>query len=282
MTDIKRELETAYLSLKEQNRIPFTPDIALVLGSGLGDYADSADFTKVAEIPYSEIEGFPVSTVSGHDGRFVFGTVGDKKVVCMKGRVHYYEGYPVDKVVLPIRLMQRMGAKVLLLTNAAGGVNPSYRPGDFVSISDHISSFMPSPLIGPNEDTFGVRFPDMSQVYSLRLRETLCECAQSLNIDLKEGVYVQLTGPNYETPAEIRMVSKLGADLVGMSTVIEAMAARHMGMEICGISLVTNMACGVISGAVLSHEEVKETAAVAKERFTALVTCFLKTLTISL
>ena len=282
MTDIKRELETAYLSLKEQNRIPFTPDIALVLGSGLGDYADSADFTKVAEIPYSEIEGFPVSTISGHDGRFVFGTVGDKKVVCMKGRVHYYEGYPVDKVVLPIRLMQRMGAKVLLLTNAAGGVNPSYRPGDFVSISDHISSFMPSPLIGPNEDTFGVRFPDMSQVYSLRLRETLCECAQSLNIDLKEGVYVQLTGPNYETPAEIRMVSKLGADLVGMSTVIEAMAARHMGMEICGISLVTNMACGVISGAVLSHEEVKETAAVAKERFTALVTCFLKTLTISL
>ncbi len=282
MTDIKRELETAYLSLKEQNRIPFTPDIALVLGSGLGDYADSADFTKVAEIPYSEIEGFPVSTVSGHDGRFVFGTVGDKKVVCMKGRVHYYEGYPVDKVVLPIRLMQRMGAKVLLLTNAAGGVNPSYRPGDFVSISDHISSFMPSPLIGPNEDTFGVRFPDMSQVYSLRLRETLCECARSLNIDLKEGVYVQLTGPNYETPAEIRMVSKLGADLVGMSTVIEAMAARHMGMEICGISLVTNMACGVISGAVLSHEEVKETAAVAKERFTALVTCFLKTLTISL
>ena len=282
MTDIKRELETAYLSLKEQNRIPFTPDIALVLGSGLGDYADSADFTKVAEIPYSEIEGFPVSTVSGHDGRFVFGTVGDKKVVCMKGRVHYYEGYPVDKVVLPIRLMQRMGAKVLLLTNAAGGVNTSYRPGDFVSISDHISSFMPSPLIGPNEDTFGVRFPDMSQVYSLRLRETLCECAQRLNIDLKEGVYVQLTGPNYETPAEIRMVSKLGADLVGMSTVIEAMAARHMGMEICGISIVTNMACGVISGAVLSHEEVKETAAVAKERFTALVTCFLKTLTISL
>ena len=282
MTDIKRELETAYLSLKEQNRIPFTPDIALVLGSGLGDYAYSADFTKVAEIPYSEIEGFPVSTVSGHDGRFVFGTVGDKKVVCMKGRVHYYEGYPVDKVVLPIRLMQGMGAKVLLLTNAAGGVNPSYRPGDFVSISDHISSFMPSPLIGPNEDTFGVRFPDMSQEYSLRLRETLCECARSLNIDLKEGVYVQLTGPNYETPAEIRMVSKLGADLVGMSTVIEAMAARHMGMEICGISLVTNMACGVISGAVLSHEEVKETAAVAKERFTALVTCFLKTLTISL
>lgn len=282
MTDIKRELETAYLSLKEQNRIPFTPDIALALGSGLGDYADSADFTKVAEIPYSEIEGFPVSTVSGHDGRFVFGIVGDKKVVCMKGRVHYYEGYPVDKVVLPIRLMQRMGAKVLLLTNAAGGVNPSYRPGDFVSISDHISSFMPSPLIGPNEDTFGVRFPDMSQVYSLRLRETLCECARSLNIDLKEGVYVQLTGPNYETPAEIRMVSKLGADLVGMSTVIEAMAARHMGMEICGISLVTNMACGVISGAILSHEEVKETAAVAKERFTALVTCFLKTLTISL
>ena len=164
MTDLKREIEYKYFDLKVYNRIPFEPDIALVLGSGLGDYADSEAFIKVAEIPYSEIEGFPVSTVSGHDGRFVFGTVGDKKVVCMKGRVHYYEGYTVDKVVLPIRLMRRMGAKVLLLTNAAGGINPTYRPGDFVSISDHISSFMPSPLIGPNEDSFGVRFPDMSQV----------------------------------------------------------------------------------------------------------------------
>lgn len=281
MTDLKREIEYKYFDLKVYNRIPFEPDIALVLGSGLGDYADSEAFIKVAEIPYSEIEGFPVSTVSGHDGRFVFGTVGDKKVVCMKGRVHYYEGYTVDKVVLPIRLMRRMGAKVLLLTNAAGGINPTYRPGDFVSISDHISSFMPSPLIGPNEDSFGVRFPDMSQVYSEMLRDTLKGCAKELGIDLKEGVYVQLTGPNYETPAEIRMLSRLCADLVGMSTVIEAMAARHMGMEICGISLVTNMASGVISGAVLSHEEVKETAAVAKERFTALVTSFLRSIPMS-
>ena len=274
MTKIKEELERAYKSIED--RIPFAPEIALVLGSGLGEYAESPDFEIIAEIPYGEIEGFPVSTVSGHDGRFVFGTVGGKKVVCMKGRVHYYEGYPVTQVVLPIRLMRRMGAQILLLTNAAGGVNPSYKPGDFVCITDHISSFVPSPLIGPNEDDFGVRFPDMSQVYSLRLRETFHNCADFLKIDVKEGVYVQLTGPNYETPAEIRMIGKLGADLVGMSTVIEAMAARHMGMEICGISLVTNMACGVISGAVLSHEEVKETAAVAKERFTALVTAFLE------
>ncbi|MBR6365014.1 MAG: purine-nucleoside phosphorylase [Lachnospiraceae bacterium] len=278
MTKIKEELERAYKSIED--RIPFIPEIALVLGSGLGEYAEDPEFHIEAEIPYGEIEGFPVSTVSGHDGRFVFGTVGEKKVVCMKGRVHYYEGYPVTQVVLPIRLMRRMGAQVLLLTNAAGGVNPSFKPGDFVCITDHISSFVPSPLIGPNEDDFGVRFPDMSQVYSKRLRLVLEHCAEKCKIDVKEGVYVQLSGPNYETPAEIRMVAKLGADLVGMSTVIEAMAARHMGMEICGISLVTNMACGVITGAKLSHEEVKETAAVAKERFTMLVTSFITNITI--
>ncbi len=277
MTKIKEELERAYKSI--EGRIPFTPEIALVLGSGLGEYAENPDFQIEAEIPYDEIEGFPVSTVSGHDGRFVFGTLGEKKVVCMKGRVHYYEGYPVTQVVMPVRLMRRMGASILIVTNAAGGIDPSYRPGDFVCITDHISSFVPSPLIGPNEDSFGVRFPDMSQVYSRRLRLILEHCAQRCKIDLKEGVYVQLTGPNYETPAEIRMLSKLGADLVGMSTVVETMAARHMGMEICGISLVTNMACGVISGAVLSHEEVKETAAVAKERFTALVTSLITNIT---
>ncbi len=277
MTKIKEELERAYKSI--EGRIPFTPEIALVLGSGLGEYAENPDFQIEAEIPYDEIEGFPVSTVSGHDGRFVFGTLGEKKVVCMKGRVHYYEGYPVTQVVMPVRLMRRMGASILIVTNAAGGIEPSYRPGDFVCITDHISSFVPSPLIGPNEDSFGVRFPDMSQVYSRRLRLILEHCAQRCKIDLKEGVYVQLTGPNYETPAEIRMLSKLGADLVGMSTVVETMAARHMGMEICGISLVTNMACGVISGAVLSHEEVKETAAVAKERFTALVTSLITNIT---
>lgn len=278
MTKIKEELERAYKSIED--RIPFIPEIALVLGSGLGEYAEDPEFHIEAEIPYGEIEGFPVSTVSGHDGRFVFGTVKGKKVVCMKGRVHYYEGYPITQVVLPIRLMRRMGAQILLLTNAAGGVDPTYRPGDFVCITDHISSFVPSPLIGPNEDDFGVRFPDMSQVYSKRLRLILEQCAEKCKVDLKEGVYVQLTGPNYETPAEIRMIAKLGADLVGMSTVIEAMAARHMGLEICGISLVTNMACGVITGAKLSHEEVKETAAVAKERFTALVTSLIENITL--
>ena len=189
----------------------------------------------------------------------------------MQGRVHYYEGYPMQDVVLPTRLMGMMGAKKLLLTNAAGGVNPSFRPGDFMLIKDHITTAVPSPLIGPNIEELGTRFPDMSEVYSKKLQDIIRKSAKDCGIPLQEGVYVQLTGPNYETPAEIRMVRSWGADAVGMSTACEAMAARHMGMEVCGISCITNMAAGV-SNAKLNHAEVQETADRVAKDFEKLVT----------
>lgn len=240
-----------------QKRISFKPEIALILGSGLGDFAETMDIKETLD--YSELEGFPVSTVSGHKGRFVFGCVEGVPVVAMQGRVHYYEGYPVQDVVLPTRLMRLMGAKVLFLTNAAGGINKSFRCGDFMLIKDHISSLVPSPLIGANIDELGLRFPDMSEVYSGRLRDVIKIAAEGENIPLREGVYIQTSGPNYETPAEIRAYAALGADAVGMSTAIEAMAARHAGMEVCGISCISNLAAG-ISANPLTHEEVKETA----------------------
>lgn len=240
-----------------QKVICFKPEIALVLGSGLGDYADSIKIE--ATLPYSEIEGFPVSTISGHKGRFVFGYEGDVPVVIMQGRVHYYEGYDMSDVVLPIRLMHMMGAKVLFLTNASGGVNTQYSVGDFMLIKDHISTFIPSPLLGRNIDELGSRFPDMSNVYDRSLQAVIRETAKTLETPLQEGVYVQFTGPAYETPAEIRMSRTLGADAVGMSTVCEAIAANHIGMQICGISCITNMAAGILEQP-LDHKEVQETA----------------------
>ena len=235
----------------------FVPDVAVVLGSGLGNYTE--EMQVAAEIPYSGIEGFPVSTVPGHAGKFVFGYVGDVKVVCMKGRVHYYEGYDISDVVLPVRLMKMMGAKLLLLTNASGGINPSFGAGDFMLMKDHISIFAPNPLIGENIDELGVRFPDMSHVYDEDLQQIVRDTAAEMDIDLKEGIYVQLTGPSFESPAEIRMLGAMGADVVGMSTVVEAIAANHMGMKICGISFVSNPAAG-ISKNPLTHEEVQEAA----------------------
>ena len=226
-------------------------------------------------VKYTEIEGFPVSTVQGHKGQFVFGYVGEVPVVLMQGRVHYYEGYPMQDVVLPTRLMGMLGAKKILLTNAAGGVNPSFKPGDFMMITDHITTAVPSPLIGPNIEELGTRFPDMSEVYSRRIQDIIRESAKDCGIELKEGVYVQLTGPNYETPAEIRMVRSWGADAVGMSTACEAMAARHMGMEVCGISCITNMAAGV-SKEKLNHAEVQETADRVAVDFAKLVTEVIK------
>ena len=235
----------------------FKPEIALILGSGLGDFAKEIDIKKT--IPYSDIPGFPVSTVPGHKGQFVFGFLGSAPIVIMQGRVHYYEGYPISDVVLPTRVMKLLGAKVLFLTNAAGGINPDFSAGNLMLISDHISNFIPSPLIGENIDQLGTRFPDMSEIYSKDLRDIVKRVSENHGIDLKSGVYIQLTGPNFETPAEIRMCRALGADAVGMSTACEAMAARHMGMKIVGVSVISNMAAGITKNP-LTHEEVQETA----------------------
>ena len=262
-----KKLEKCLKSIREKT--DFKPEKAVILGSGLGDYAEKIKIEKI--VKYTEIEGFPVSTVQGHKGQFVFGYVKDVPVVLMQGRVHYYEGYSMQDVVLPTRLMGMMGAKKVLLTNAAGGVNPSFRPGDFMLITDHITTGVPSPLIGPNMDELGTRFPDMSEVYSRRLQDVIRKCAKECDIKLQEGVYVQFTGPNYETPAEVRLAQRWGGDAVGMSTACEAMAARHMGMEICGISCITNMAAG-ISQKELNHKEVQETADRVAKSFKELVT----------
>ena len=252
-----------------RDKVNFIPKVALVLGSGLGNYARNVKV--VAEIPYSEIEGFPVSTVAGHDGRFLFGYIEEVPVVLMKGRVHYYEGYSMQDVVLPIRLMKMLGAKILFLTNASGGIKKGFSAGDFMLITDQIASFVPSPLIGKNLDELGPRFPDMSEVYNKDLQEIIRETAKEEQIPLQEGVYLQFTGPNYESPAEVRLAGILGADAVGMSTACEAIAANHMGMKICGISCISNLACG-ISEAPLNHEEVQKTADEKAPLFERLVT----------
>ena len=252
-----------------RSSISFQPRAAIVLGSGLGDFADTIQ--AEAELPYSEIEGFPVSTVPGHAGRFVFGYVGEVPVVCMKGRVHFYEGYDISDVVLPIRLMHLMGAEILFLTNAAGGVNFGFSAGDLMMIEDHLSVFAPNPLIGPNMEELGTRFPDMSHVYDVDLCDLIEKTAQKENIPIQKGVYAQLTGPSFESPAEIRMLRTLGCDAVGMSTVVEAIAARHCGMRVCGISCICNLAAGM-GERPLSHQEVQEAADQAAPRFTRLVT----------
>ncbi|MCM1191103.1 MAG: purine-nucleoside phosphorylase [Butyrivibrio sp.] len=252
-----------------RKKTDFVPDVAIVLGSGLGDYAESIRVEY--ELPYGEIDGFPVSTVPGHAGKFIFGYVDETPVVCMKGRVHFYEGYPVSDVVLPTRLMKLMGARILFLTNAAGGVNTSFHAGDLMLIKDQISVFAPNPLIGPNVDELGVRFPDMSAVYDRELQQIIRSTAGENGIFLQEGVYAQLTGPSFESPAEIRLLRTLGCDAVGMSTVVEAIAANHMGMKICGISCICNLAAGM-TAEPLSHEEVQAAADAAAPNFKKLVT----------
>ena len=213
MSKLYEKLETCLASVRKKT--DFKPEVALILGSGLGDFADEIKIE--ATVDYTDIEGFPTSTVAGHKGRFVFGYVGSVPVVIMQGRVHYYEGYPMTDVVLPTRLMGMMGAKKLILTNAAGGANPEYKPGDFMMITDHITTGVPSPLIGENIDELGARFPDMSEVYSLRLQDVIIKCADKCGVKLQEGVYVQFTGPNYETPAEVRLAQKWGGDAAGIS-----------------------------------------------------------------
>lgn len=267
MNEVYEKLKKCFNSFEK--KISFKPELALILGSGLGDYADTMDVKETLD--YRELEGFPTSTVPGHKGRFVFGYAGKVPIVAMQGRVHYYEGYSVQDVVLPTRLMKLMGAKTLFLTNASGGINPSFHAGDFMLITDHISSLVPSPLIGANIEELGTRFPDMSEVYSRRLRTIIEKSAVIAGVPLQRGIYIQTTGPNYETPAEIRAYAKLGADAVGMSTAIEAMAARHAGMEVCGISCISNLAAG-ISANPLSHAEVQETADRAAPMFRRLVT----------
>lgn len=252
-----------------QQKISFRPELALILGSGLGDYADTMEVAETLD--YHDIEGFPVSTVPGHKGRFMFGYAGGVPIVAMQGRVHFYEGYRPQDVVLPVRLMKLMGAKVLFLTNAAGGINRSFSAGDLMLITDHISMSVPSPLIGENIEELGVRFPDMSEVYSRRLQKIVENAAVTAGVPLRRGVYIQTTGPQYETPSEIRAYERLGADAVGMSTAIEAIAARHAGMEICGISCISNLAAG-ISVNPLTHKEVQETADRVAPLFKRLVT----------
>lgn len=266
MNPVYKRLVDCYKSVSE--KVNFTPRVALVLGSGLGGFAE--EIRTVQILDYHEIEGFPVSTVPGHKGQFIFGYIGEVPVAAMQGRVHYYEGYSMEQVVLPIRLMKMMGAEILFLTNAAGGVNAAFHPGDFMLIKDQIASFVPSPLIGQNVEELGPRFCDMSEVYDKNLQEIIKRTASELQIPLQEGVYIQLSGPAYETPAEVKMVRALGADAVGMSTACEAVAANHMGMKICGISCISNLACGMTEFP-LSHQEVQETADRVEPLFQKLV-----------
>lgn len=240
-----------------RSKTDFIPEIAVILGSGLGALADEIETQCI--IDYKDIPDFPVSTAPGHKGRFVFGRIENKNVVIMQGRIHLYEGYSPQQIANPIRLMRLMGAEILFLTNAAGGINSDFHIGDLMVIDDHISSFVESPLVGKNDDEIGLRFPDMSEVYSKRLRDIIERTAKEEGTEVKSGVYLQFRGPNFETPAEIRMAKTIGADAVGMSTAIEAQAAKHCGFEVCGISVITNLACG-ISKTPITSEEVTETA----------------------
>lgn len=243
-------------------------DIGVILGSGLGDYAEALE--DAVKLPYSEIPGFPRSTVAGHAGMWCCGTLYGKRVVMMQGRFHYYEGYGMKDVTLPVRVMQKIGVKTLVVTNAAGGVNLGYHPGELMVIGDIFSMTAQNPLIGPNLDGFGPRFPDMSCAFDKELRALAHECANEQGFALREGVYAQMTGPTYETPAEIRMLRTLGADAVGMSTVPEVIVARHGGMRVLGISCITNMAAGILDQP-LNHAEVTETANRVKGQFRNLL-----------
>lgn len=263
-------LESALDFIKE--KIDASPQVALVLGSGLGGFA--ADLEGV-RVPYKDIPGFPVSTVEGHVGELLFTTLFDKKVVIMCGRFHFYEGYSLNDTTMPVKVFKRLGVEKIILTNAAGGINKDFRPGDLVLIKDHINFMGKNPLVGPNDNTLGTRFPDMSSVYNENMREKTLVAAKSLGIDMKQGVYVAVSGPSYETPAEIKMFEKLGADLVGMSTVPEAIVAKYCNMEVLGISLCTNCAAGV-SETPLNHAEVVEAGKNASKKFTKLVREILK------
>ena len=256
-------------------KISRRPAAALILGSGLGDYADTLE--ESVRIPYTEIPNFPQPTVEGHSGAFVFGVKEGKDVVVAQGRVHYYEGLSMQEITLPVRVLAAIGVKTLVLTNAAGGVNLNYKPGTLMMIADHINLSGANPLIGPNLEQFGPRFPDISDLYTASLRAAIRERAANAGIPLEEGVYLMCSGPNYETPAEIRAFRILGADAVGMSTVPEALVAGHSGLQVVGISCITNMAAGILP-VKLNHAEVIETAARVHNLFQKLVDVILQTL----
>jgi len=249
-------------------RTPLRPEIGLILGSGLGAFADS--LTDATRVPYADIPTFPRSTAIGHAGQMVLGNAGNIAVAAMQGRAHLYEGYSAQEVTFPIRVFGRMGIRAVILTNAAGGINLGYSQGALVLIRDHINLQGSNPLVGPNDDRFGVRFPDMSQAYARDYRQIAREEAGKLRIPLHEGVYAGLLGPSYETPAEIEYLRRIGADLVGMSTVAEVIAARHMDIKVLAISCVTNMAAGILDQS-LSHAEVMETGERVKTIFEALL-----------
>lgn len=251
-----------------RSRITVNPTVGLVLGSGLGDYADTLE--DAVRIPYADIPDFPVPTVPGHSGALVFGRKCGQDVVILQGRIHYYEGLSQQEITLPIRVLAALGVKTVVLTNACGGVNMSFAPGDLMLISDHINFSGANPLIGPNLDAFGPRFPDMSDLYTASLRSAIKEKARAEGISLREGVYAMYSGPNYETPAEIRMFRTLGADTVGMSTVPEALVAGHCGMRVVGVSCITNMAAGILP-VKLNHAEVTETANRVRQVFRKLI-----------
>jgi purine-nucleoside phosphorylase len=240
-----------------RKRVALEPRVGLVLGSGLGAFADT--LSDVVKIPYGELPHMPASAVAGHAGNLCFGRVGDVPVVCMQGRVHLYEGHPVEKVVQGVRTMARLGARCVLLTNAAGGLEPSWQAGDLMLVIDHINLTGASPLAGPNDETLGPRFPDMTRAYDAELGRALRDAAHDSSVTLREGVYAALLGPSYETPAEVRMVRALGAQAVGMSTVPEVIALRHMGVRVGALSCITNLAAG-ISARPLDHAEVEATA----------------------
>lgn len=266
-----RQIDEAAASIRE--KLPFTPDIAIILGSGLGPLADEVENPVILD--YSEIRNFPRSTVAGHDGKLVIGTVSGKHVIVMKGRFHYYEGYDMDMVTLPTRVFARLGIRYLLVTNAAGGVREDLNPGTIMLIHDHLSFMCPSPLRGPNLEEFGPRFKDMTEVYSKDLTAMAKQAAALVNVPVKEGIYSFFRGPQYETPAEIRGIRALGADAVGMSTVPEAIVARHSGMTTLGISLITNKAAG-LGSSELNHAEVTQTAQEAERNLVKLVKEILK------
>lgn len=266
MKDTMKRLEKTVEYLK--SKISEVPDIAVVLGSGLGKLADFIDGKQ--EIPYEEIPNFPKTTVVGHEGKLIFGRIGQKNVVAMKGRFHYYEGHDMDTVVYPIRAFKLLGIENLIVTNAAGGVNTGFVPGDLMMIRDHIGFFAENPLRGENLDDLGPRFPDMSACYDRSLIMMAEDCSSRLGIGVKSGIYAYSKGPSFESPAEIKALRTLGADAVGMSTVPEVITARHMGMRVLGISCITNMAAGILDQP-LKHEEVLETGKMVEKKFSSLV-----------